>query len=101
AVAIFFAVAGLLDRIFGVQITEAQAIQDPSLMTDRISQLIRQSAIPRLLFLTAALLTLLAIWLLTRRMPDFLFRAAIWLRSAGHNRLRVAGAEYLPLAGPT
>jgi hypothetical protein len=34
-------------------------------------------------------------------MPDFLLRAAIWLRCAGHNRLRVAGAEHLPLAGPT
>ncbi len=101
SVAVFFAVAGLLDRFFGARITEAQAIQDPSLMADRISQLLRQSAIPRLLFLSAALLTLLAIWLLTRRMPDFLLRAAIWLRCAGHNRLRVAGAEHLPLAGPT
>jgi len=101
SVAIFFGVAGLLDRLFGARITETQAIQDPTLMGERIVQLEGQFAIPRQLYLTAALLTLLAIWLLTRRLPDFLLRAAIWLRSAGHNRLRVAGLEELPLAGPT
>jgi hypothetical protein len=44
--------------------------------------------------------TLLATWVLMRRMPDFLLRTLVWLRSGGRNTMRTIGLEHMPLDGP-
>ncbi|MFN7767101.1 MAG: MFS transporter [Planctomycetaceae bacterium] len=100
SVLVFFAVAGLLDRIYGVRVGESEAVGNVELLTRRIAGLESQFSVPRRLYLTATIFTLAALILLQRRLPDFALRALIWLKNGCHNRLRVLGLENLPLNGP-
>jgi MFS family permease len=56
--------------------------------------------LPRLLFVGAALMTLITLALLTRQMPDLFFRTALWVRQRGRYRLNLCGANHLPAEGP-
>ena len=100
SVLVFFAVAGLLDRLYGVHVAESEAVGNVELLTRRIAGLESQFSVPRLLYLTATIFTLAALILLQRRLPDFVLRSLIWLKNGCHNRLRVLGLENLPLNGP-
>jgi acyl-[acyl-carrier-protein]-phospholipid O-acyltransferase/long-chain-fatty-acid--[acyl-carrier-protein] ligase len=100
SVLVFFAVAWLLDRVYGVHVSEAEAFGNVELLTQRIAGLESQFSVPRRLYLTATIFTLAALILLQRRLPDFALRALIWLKNRCHNRLRVEGLENLPLNGP-
>lgn len=100
SVLVFFAVAGLLDRLYGVRVGESEAVGNVELLTRRIEGLESQFSVPRRLYLTATIFTLAALILLQRRLPDFALRALIWLKNGCHNRLRVLGLENLPLNGP-
>ena len=100
SVLVFFAVAGLLDRIYGVRVGETEAAGNVELLNERISQLESQFIVPRKLYLTATVFTIAALMLLQRRLPDFVLRSLIWLKNRCHNRLRVTGLENLPLNGP-
>ena len=100
SVLVFFAVAGLLDRIYGVRVGETEAAGNVELLTERIAQLEAQFIVPRKLYLTATVFTIAALMLLQRRLPDFVLRSMIWLKNRCHNRLRVSGLENLPLNGP-
>ncbi len=56
--------------------------------------------LPRFLFLGAALMTLIILVLLVRKLPDFFVRMVFWMRSLGRFRLRAVGMEHLPTSGP-
>src|SRR5262249_17004450 len=45
-------------------------------------------------------MTFAALMALTRRLPDFYLRTAIWVRALGHNTLRTIGIEHMPTDGP-
>jgi acyl-[acyl-carrier-protein]-phospholipid O-acyltransferase/long-chain-fatty-acid--[acyl-carrier-protein] ligase len=100
AVAAFFAVSSLLDATLGAGRLPEGGQHNPALLAAHLEELEGQTRIPRLLFLTASACTVGAVALLLRRLPDFLLRSAIWLRSGGINRLRVGGLEHMPLDGP-
>jgi MFS family permease len=57
-------------------------------------------ALPRLLFLSAAGMTLLTLLLLLAQMPDLLERMLLWFRWQGRARLMVHGMHHLPDKGP-
>lgn len=100
SVLVFFVVAGILDRMYGVRLKEADAMENMEMLKLRIDELKNQFVIPRWLYLSATLFTTVALLLLLRRLPDFLFRSAIWVHAWGHNRLRLVALERLPLDGP-
>jgi MFS family permease len=56
--------------------------------------------LPPYLFVGAGVMTLLAILLLCRQMPDLPVRTLIWLRWLGRQRLQVVGMHNLPGTGP-
>jgi MFS family permease len=59
-----------------------------------------QRPLPRLLFVGAALMTLVTLLLLARQMPDLFLRTALWVRLRGRYQLNVHGANNLPATGP-
>jgi MFS family permease len=59
-----------------------------------------ESGLPRLLFIGAALMTLLTLLLLWWQMPDLLTRTRIWLRTQWRYRLEIDGMDHLPDKGP-
>ncbi len=56
--------------------------------------------LPFYLFLGAALMTLVILVLLVRKLPDFFVRTLFWLRSLGRFRLKAVGMQNLPTVGP-
>ena len=56
--------------------------------------------LPRLLFLGAAVMTLLTLLLLCRQMPDLFLQTVLWFRFRGRYRLNLYGATNLPGTGP-
>ncbi len=56
--------------------------------------------LPRFLFLGAALMTLVILFLLWRKLPDFFVRTLFWFRSLGKYRLKAVGMQNLPTEGP-
>ncbi|MCI0638876.1 MAG: MFS transporter [Gemmataceae bacterium] len=56
--------------------------------------------LPRYLFLGAAVMTLVILWLLCRKLPDFFVRTLFWLKSIGTFQLKAVGMQHLPTHGP-
>jgi hypothetical protein len=56
--------------------------------------------LPFYLFLGAALMTLVILVSLVRKLPDFFVRTLFWLRGLGRFRLKAVGMQNLPTAGP-
>jgi acyl-[acyl-carrier-protein]-phospholipid O-acyltransferase/long-chain-fatty-acid--[acyl-carrier-protein] ligase len=100
SVALFYLLSFALSQFLGPTLTEAQVVNDSTLARQYVDELERQMNIPRVLFLATSLLTIGALWILVRRLPDFFLRTAIWIRAFGHNRLRAIAIENMPLDGP-
>jgi MFS family permease len=100
AVAIFYAMTFGFERMLGATPDKQPAISDVALLPGLIALLEKRRYIPRLLFLSTSFMTFIALVALTRRLPDFYLRAAIWMRAWGHNTLRTIGIEHMPTDGP-
>jgi acyl-[acyl-carrier-protein]-phospholipid O-acyltransferase/long-chain-fatty-acid--[acyl-carrier-protein] ligase len=100
AVALFYLLSFTLDKFLGSRLTELAVIQAPERAAQYVEELERQMNIPRALFFTTSVLTVVATWVLVRKLPDFFLRSAIWLRAWGHNTLRTVGIDNMPLDGP-
>src|SRR5205823_2749536 len=59
-----------------------------------------KKGMPRLLFLSAGLMTLCTLLLLWRLMPDLFLRTLLWLRTDFRYRLEIFGMSRLPSHGP-
>lgn len=95
SVLVFFAVAGLLDRVYGAHVAESHGPLNVERLREAVDRLQGQFWIPRMLYLTASILTAAALCFLIWRLPDFLLRSVIWIRALGHNRLRSIGTDRL------
>lgn len=56
--------------------------------------------LPFYLFFGAALMTLVILILLVRKLPDFFVRTLFWLRSLSRFRIKAVGMQHLPMQGP-
>jgi acyl-[acyl-carrier-protein]-phospholipid O-acyltransferase/long-chain-fatty-acid--[acyl-carrier-protein] ligase len=90
AVAIFYLVTLGLEALMGLRLHRQDARESPLLKMD----------LPKIHFLTLSALTAGMLVLLCRKLPDFLIRSLLWLRSHGRYRLKVIGLHNLPSDGP-
>jgi acyl-[acyl-carrier-protein]-phospholipid O-acyltransferase/long-chain-fatty-acid--[acyl-carrier-protein] ligase len=100
AVLVFVVMTFTLDGIMATKLTEHAVAQDQTRLPQYVLQLERKMQIPHILFGLTSFLTGVAFVALTRLLPDFYLRTAIWLRAWGHNTLRTIGIEHMPTDGP-
>ncbi|MGE5194161.1 MAG: hypothetical protein ACM3U2_16820, partial [Deltaproteobacteria bacterium] len=100
AVLVFYAMTFAFEGLLGPSVTKQEVSADPSLIVLYIDELRKQRQIPALLFMSTSVMTFGALMVLTRRLPDFYLRTAIWIRACGHNTLRTIGIEHMPTDGP-
>jgi acyl-[acyl-carrier-protein]-phospholipid O-acyltransferase/long-chain-fatty-acid--[acyl-carrier-protein] ligase len=104
SVAVFFAMTFTLEHLMGSSVAKAHSktniFNDVTLLHDYVQELQKQSQIPHVLFVATAAMTFAAMMYLTKRLPDFYLRTAIWVRAKGHNPLRTVGIENMPTDGP-
>ncbi len=104
SVAVFFAMTFTLERFIGPSVTKAhskvEVFEDLTLLGQYVEELQKQRQIPHVLFVATAAMTFAAMMYLTKRLPDFYLRTAIWVRAKGHNPLRTLGIENMPTDGP-
>jgi acyl-[acyl-carrier-protein]-phospholipid O-acyltransferase/long-chain-fatty-acid--[acyl-carrier-protein] ligase len=100
AVAVFVVMTFTLDGIMGARLKERDVTENKEMLPQYVRQLKKQMQIPHILFLSTTVLTCGALVELTRRLPDFYVRTAIWIRAWGHNPLRTIGIEHMPTDGP-
>ena len=65
-----------------------------------LTPVFNNEGLPLFLFLGAALMTLLILVLLVRKLPDFFVRTLAWARALGRYRIKVVGMHNLPTHGP-
>jgi len=104
AVAVFFTLTFTLERFIGPSVTKVHSkvdvFADAKLLGQYVAELQKQTQIPHVLFVSTAAMTFAAMMYLTKRLPDFYLRTAIWVRARGHNPLRTVGIEHMPTDGP-
>ncbi len=71
----------------------------PELIGAYLHQLSRAARIPKLLFLTASMITVFMLGWLRWQRPDFTLRAVAWLRSSRQRHLRAMGLDNVPFNG--
>ncbi len=99
AVIVFFLITTTLQSVMGLNLTAERVKHEPALVLAYQHQLLRASQIPKLLFLSASMITLVMLVLLRWNRPDFLLRAASWLRSPRQRHLRALGLDNVPFNG--
>ena len=104
SVAVFFGMTFALEHLMGPTAMQGHSktdvFADANLLSQYVRELERQRDIPHVLFATTAAMTFASMMYLTRRLPDFYLRTAIWVRAKGHNPLRTMGIENMPTDGP-
>jgi acyl-[acyl-carrier-protein]-phospholipid O-acyltransferase/long-chain-fatty-acid--[acyl-carrier-protein] ligase len=104
SVAVFFAMTFTLEKSMGTSVLKAHAkvdvFADVNLLGQYVQELEKQRQIPHVLFVSTAAMTFASMMYLTKRLPDFYLRTAIWVRAKGHNPLRTLGIENMPTDGP-
>jgi MFS family permease len=99
AVVVFFLVTWNLQSVMGLNLTAEAVRHKPELIAPYRHQLDRATQIPKLLFTSASFITLIVYaWLWWHR-PDFILRAASWLRSSKRRHLRALGLDNVPFNG--
>jgi acyl-[acyl-carrier-protein]-phospholipid O-acyltransferase/long-chain-fatty-acid--[acyl-carrier-protein] ligase len=100
AVAFFYTLTFGFERMLGPNLDKQAALGSAALLPGLVAQLEKRRYVPRLLFASTSVMTFGALMYLTRRLPDFYLRTAIWMRALGHNTLRTIGIEHMPTDGP-
>jgi MFS family permease len=104
SVAVFYTMTFTLEHWMGPSVTKThtktEVFNSPQLLDEYVQELEKQRHIPHVLFVTTAAMTFASMMYLTRRLPDFYLRTAIWMRAKGHNPLRTVGIENMPTDGP-
>jgi MFS family permease len=99
AVGMFYFVTFGLQKVLGLSLSAKDVAQSPAKLHDYVLQLQQQTQIPRMLFLSASLITLLILYLLCRQRPDFLLRTISWWRLPGRRHLHTVGLANVPGEG--
>ncbi|MCC7086019.1 MAG: MFS transporter [Pirellulales bacterium] len=99
AVIVFFLATAGLQFVLDLKLHYADARSDPLKVTAYLHQLVRESQIPKLLFLGASLVTIGMLLLLWWQRPDFMLRAISWLRSSRRRHLQALGLDNIPANG--
>jgi acyl-[acyl-carrier-protein]-phospholipid O-acyltransferase/long-chain-fatty-acid--[acyl-carrier-protein] ligase len=100
AVATFYLVTIGLEGALGLALDRKAVAANPALAGQYVAELEQRTQVPRMLFLVLSFLTGAMLLLLCRKLPDFLVRSLLWLRSHGRYRLKVVGMQNLPSDGP-
>ncbi len=99
AVVVFYLITSGLQSMLGLTLTSAAVKQSPQLLPHYLHQLERTTQIPKLLFLSASLITLGMLALMWWQRPDFVLRAFSWIRSSRRRHLRALGLDNIPANG--
>ena len=99
AVVLFYLLTSGLQSILGLTLTPAAVRHSPQLLPHYLHQLERTTQIPKLLFLSASLVTLGMLALMWWQRPDFVLRAFSWIRSSRRRHLRALGLDNIPANG--
>ncbi len=100
AVIVFFLVTWSLQLVMGLNLSMESVKHTPELIGAYLHQLSRAAHIPKLLFLTASMITVLMLGWLRWQRPDFTLRAVAWLRSSRQRHLRGPGTRQRALQRP-
>ena len=99
AVGMFYFVTFGLQKVLGLNLSSKDVGQSAERLKDYVLQLQQQMQIPRMLFLSASLITLLIVYLLCRQRPDFLLRTISWFRLPRRRHLHTVGLANVPGEG--
>jgi MFS family permease len=99
AVIVFFLITTGLQSVLGLTLNLQTVKEHPDLVTAYLHQLERATQIPKLLFLSASLITVLMLGLVWWQRPDFVLRALSWIRSKRRRHLRALGLSNIPANG--
>jgi MFS family permease len=100
AVGMFYFVTFGLQAVLGLNLSSKDVdLQSPARLHDYVVQLQQQTQIPRMLFLSASLVTLLIVYLLCRQRPDFLLRTVSWFQLPRRRHLHTVGLANVPGEG--
>ena len=99
AVMFFYFLTFALESIFGLDLDLRNVEAQPELLQDYISQIQKQTLLPRAQFLFASGITAAMIALMMQQRPDFLVRSFMWLRSFRRDPLLVEGLQHVPAGG--
>jgi acyl-[acyl-carrier-protein]-phospholipid O-acyltransferase/long-chain-fatty-acid--[acyl-carrier-protein] ligase len=106
SVAVFFAMTFSLEHLMGPSVvkthSKTEVFADAKLLDVYVHELEKQRDIPHFLFVSTAVMTSLAMLVLSTKkgLPDFYLRTVLWVRAKGHNPLRTVGIENMPTEGP-
>jgi len=99
AVLVFFYITATLQSFLGLTLNMKAVKSHLDLVTAYEHQLGRTMQIPKMLFLSASIFTLLMFALAWWQRPDFMLRAISWVRSARRRHLRALGLDNIPANG--
>ncbi len=99
AVVVFYLITWNLQSVMGLTLNAESVKHTPELVLAYRHQLLRASQIPKLLFLSASVITILMLVLLRWNRPDFLLRAVSWLWSSRRRHMRALGLDNVPFNG--
>ncbi len=99
AILVFFFITATLQSVLGLTLRMKIVKNHLDLVTAYQHQLERTMQIPKLLFLSASVFTLLMFALAWWQRPDFMLRAISWVWSRRRRHLRALGLDNIPANG--
>lgn len=99
AIVVFYFLTGTMQSVMGLNLRPQDAHAHPELMSAFTQQLKEQLQIPRYLFLSGGVITLLMLVLFIKARPDFLLRTLSYFRVPGRKRLHAVGLSNVPANG--
>jgi hypothetical protein len=99
AIAVFYFLTGIMQSFLGLNLKMQDAHANPTLYPEYIYQLREQLQIPRYLFFSGAVITLLMLAFFIKARPDFLLRMLSYFRVPGRKRLHAVGLSNVPANG--
>ncbi len=99
AIAVFSLLTGTMQSLLGLNLSAQDVRANPMLRAQYVSQLELQLQIPRYLFVSGGVITLLMLIFFVRARPDFLLRTLSYFRVPGRKRLHAIGLTNVPANG--
>lgn len=96
AVGLFYFVTFGFQRVLGLNLTARDVGNSLDKMHQYVMQLQQATQIPRMLFLSASLITLAILYVLCRQRPDFLLRAVSWFKLPKRRHIHLVGLSNVP-----